>query len=226
MLRAELALAGLASLWALSAPRAEERYRSVELRGWTVQVERSLKGDPTGEAALELLDHHLYEVERAVPAPALQKLRTIPIWLSKADGVAPCMCYHPSPEWLKEHGFDAGKARAVEIANAANFLEWSKQQPSMVLHELAHGYHHQVLGYGHAGVRAAFEKARDSGRYDSVLHWDGLKQRHYALNNDTEFLSEASEAWFGANDFYPFVRAELLDFDPDTVAMLREVWGG
>ena len=223
-------IAAAAALLALSPnpPRqdAPHVYRERELRGWNVRFERALDGTELGGAAWELLDHQLYAIERAVPAAALAKLRAVPIWLSKDDPVAPCMCYHPSAEWLSSNGHDPRKARGVEIANAERFLEWVRQQPSMVLHELAHAYHHQVLGYDHAGLRAAFERAGASGAYDSVLHWDGVKQRHYALNNDTEFFSELSEAWFGTNDFYPFVRAEVLASDPQSAALLRELWGG
>jgi hypothetical protein len=216
-------LAGFAPIE--SQATSAERYAARTMRGWTVQVERGLEKKELGRDALELLDHHLYAIERAVPTPALLGLRRIPIWLSEADPVAPCACYHVSPEWLRDNGHDPNKARGVEIANAANFLQWTREQPSMVLHELAHGYHHQVLTYEHAAVNAAFESAVAGGKYASVLHWNARRQSHYALTNATEFFAEASEAWFGTNDFYPFVRAELVDFDPQAAAMLRATWG-
>ena len=45
------------------------------------------------------------------------------------------------------NGFNPAKEKSVEISNLANFLKWSLHQPWMVLHELAHSYHHQVLGW-------------------------------------------------------------------------------
>ena len=41
----------------------------------------------------------------------------------------------------------------------------------MVLHELAHGYHHRVLegGFDNAEVKAAFDRAAEGGLYRSVL---------------------------------------------------------
>ena len=201
-------------------------YASRAVRGWTVQVERGLEREAAGERALELLAAKLFDVERAVPEPALAKLRAVPIWLSLDDRVAPCMCYHVSPEWLSEHGFDPRKAKGVEIANAARFVEWSREQPWMVLHELAHAYHDRELGHAHAGVRAAFERARAAKALESVLHWDGGRVKAYALENDQEFFAEASEAWFGTNDFWPFVRAELRDWDPEVAKLMQEAWGG
>ena len=34
-----------------------------------------------------------------------------------------------------------------------------------------------------------------------------------------------TEAYFGTNDFYPFVRAELKQHDPKTFALLESIWG-
>jgi hypothetical protein len=136
------------------------------------------------------------------------------------------MCYHVSAGWLRDHDMNPDKAGAVEIANAKNFLTWTHQQPWMVLHELAHGYHHQFLGFGHAGVRACYKNAVESKSYESVLHINGRKERAYALTNEMEYFAEASEAYFGTNDFYPFVRAELKKHDPKMFALLEKVWGG
>lgn len=227
---AALALLALASL--LLAARASSAAApgdalERDVRGWKVLVAADLRADKDLCArSIELLDAKLLDVERAVPEPALTKLRAVPIWIAREDSVTPCMCYHPSIEWLKEHGRDPRKARAVEIANAPRFLEWSKHQRSMVLHELAHAYHHLVLGYEHAGLKEAYARAVESKAYDSVLHWDGVRRRSYALENVQEFFAEASEAWLGTNDMFPFVRAELSEHDPKLAELMRSIWGG
>jgi hypothetical protein len=174
---------------------------------------------------LKLLGDHLYRIRRVVPAKALAKLRKIPIWLELNHPRHPCMCYHVSAGWLRDHAMNPEKAGAVEIANAKNFLSWTHQQPWMVLHELAHGYHHQILGFGHAGVIACYKRAVESKSYESVLHINGRKERAYALTNEMEYFAEASEAYFGTNDFYPFVRAELKKHDPKMYGLLEKVWG-
>ena len=53
---------------------------------------------------------------------------------------------------------------------------------------------------------------------------NGRRERHYALNNPKEYFAETTEAFFGVNDFYPFVRAELKEFDPAMFELLGEVW--
>jgi len=135
------------------------------------------------------------------------------------------MCFHVSDKWLKSNSMNPEKAGGVELANCRNFLEWTHAQPWMVLHELAHGYHHLKLGVDHPEIRACLAAAREAKLYDSVMHISGRKRKHYALTNETEYFAEMSEAYFGTNDFYPFVRAELLDADPRIFKVLEEVWG-
>jgi hypothetical protein len=204
-----------------------EQYDKRSLEGWSVRVNKQLLGEQAelGAAALRLLEVKLYDVRRAVPAKALPKLQKVPIWLGVDDGHAPCAEYHPSEEFLRSHGYNPAKAKAVEIGNAQRFVEWSKTQPSMVLHELAHAYHDQVLDFDHAAVKAAYQRAVESKQYDSVLHASGRKQKAYALVNDREYFAEASEAYFGTNDFYPFVRSELKEHDLGMFKLLEELWG-
>jgi len=221
-----LALAGLGPG---AAPRAGEEvaYEVRDVEGWSVHVDTRLLGEASpGPEALELLRVKLFDVRRTVPGPALEELRRVPIWLSADDTACACACYHPSPQWLRENGHDEAKARAVEITRAELFVDWSLDQPSMVLHELAHAYHHRVLGYDDARLVAALERVRAERTYDAVLRYDGSTQRHYALENPMELFAEMTEAWFGVNDFWPFVRAEVLSADPETAGLLREIWGG
>jgi hypothetical protein len=203
-------------------------YATTKIEGWLVRINRKLDADEhreLHEQTLKLLGNHLYRITRAVPSEALGKLRKIPIWVELVHPKHPCMCYHVSKEWLRANGMNPQKAGCVELANCKNFLSWTHQQPWMVLHELAHGYHDQVLGFDHAGIKACLDAAKEAKLYDEVLHIDGRKQKHYALTNPTEYFAEMTEAYFGTNDFYPFVGAELKQHDPRMFALLEEVWG-
>jgi hypothetical protein len=223
------------STWAADEPAKPEYdptsdYAKMDVRGWTVYVNRRLlEGEKAlSDRTLELLGVKLYDISRMVPEPALAKVRQVPIWVELADPRHPCMCYHPSRHWLIEHAFNPEKAGSVEIANAATFLKWTHEQPSMVLHELAHGYHHRFMegGYDNPEIAATHQRAVEQKRYDSVLHWDGKTVRAYAANNPQEYFAELTEAWFGTNDFYPFVRAEVIKHDTEGAELLRKLWGG
>jgi len=203
-------------------------YTLREVEGFQVLVHRQLGHDHPDLArqVLRRLEDHLYRISVMLPESAVVRLRKVTIWVEYRNRpeLHPCMCYHPSREWLSDHGFNPDKAGTVEIAGAENFLTWTKDQPWMVLHELAHAWHHQVLGYEHPGVRAAYENARKGGKYDEVLHIGGRPRRHYALNNDQEYFAESAEAFFGTNDFYPFTRAELQTHDPNAFALHQTLW--
>jgi hypothetical protein len=206
----------------------DERYQEQHLEGWKVLVNKRLlaaEHRELREQTLRVLQDHLFRVTRVLPPEALAKVRRIPLWVELADPHHPCMCYHISPDWLRAHGMNPHKAGAVEIANARTFLSWTQNQPWMVLHELAHGYHDQVLGHDNPEIRACYDQAVASHSYDSVLHFDGRKVRAYALTNDQEYFAEATEAYFGTNDFYPFVRAELKKHDPALYHLLEKLWG-
>jgi hypothetical protein len=203
-----------------------EQYESREIEGWTVRVNKALLGDKAdlGKKAIRLLEVRLYEITLAVPARPLAELRKVPIWLGVDDYIEERACYHPNVQWLRDHGLNPDKAKAVEIGNAASFLKEARHQPMMVLHELAHSYHDRILGFDHPGILEAYAKAKQSGIYDSVLRISGKKEKAYAITHPHEYFAEACEAFFGTNDYYPFVRAELREFDPALYRILEEVW--
>lgn len=136
------------------------------------------------------------------------------------------MQYHPNAGWLRSHGYDPTLAKCVHLPQAAALLDREQylKHPACVLHELAHAYHDQVLGFDHPEIRAAFQQAQADGRYERVLLYTGRQVRHYGLTNHKEYFAEATEAYFYRNDFYPFVRAELAQHDPRMEQLLSELW--
>jgi hypothetical protein len=201
-------------------------YVNRNIEGWTVRINRHLLSDESdiGGPAISLLTEKLKYIRQVVPGPACVKLQKVPIFLGVNDGHAPCSEYHPSREWLASHGYNPDKAKCFEIGNAKLFVEWSKDQPMMVLHELSHAYNDQVLGWDNSKINEAYQHALQTHLYDSVPYFDGTKKRAYALNDQHEFFAEASEAYFGRNDFYPFTRQELQQYDPTTYSIVKELW--
>jgi hypothetical protein len=199
-------------------------YREQKILGWRVMVNEKLLAETNLCAqTLALLESQLAQVTNVIPAMPLYELRGITIWVERSSKQFPCMCYHESFEWLRDNGVNPEKTKGVELSNPENFLTWTKDQPWMVLHELAHGYHMRTLGAGHPGIKRCYEAAKASKKYDSVLR-GGKRERHYAMNNEKEYFAEATEAYFGRNDFQPFTRDELKEFDPEMFEMIRRVW--
>lgn len=202
-------------------------YQTRSLHGFKIHLSYAARLNPvTTQPAYEMLEFKLEEIAKMVPGKALKTIRTVPIFMEHMAPDHPCACYHPNKDWLKENGYIPEKWRSVEIANARNFVDWTRRaQPMMVLHELAHGLHDIQFGYDDKYVAQCHRLAVLSGKYDSVEHVDGTKKKHYGLNNPMEYFAEASEAYFGRNDFYPFTRAQLKEFDPAAYEMVEKLWG-
>ena len=110
-----------------------------------------------------------------------------------------------------------------------NFPFENRRMPYLLLHELAHGYHHRVIkdGYANAEIRTAYERARDSGSYDDVPRFNGnetVRDKAYGMSNPMEYFAESTEAYFGKNDFFPFNREELVKHDPGMHDLIRKLW--
>ena len=200
------------------------------IEGWKVHIDPALlKGDDRSEEqrALQMLANHLQRIKILVPAKPLKKLQTVEIWIEKEHPTLKAMQYHPSKRWLTDHGHDPRLAKKVHITRAHQLL--SRQQllkhPAVILHELAHGFHDQILGFDDQRIRDAYESAKKQGIYEQVLLYTGRTVRHYGLNNAKEYFAEGTEAYFYRNDFYPFVRAELKRHDPRFHDVLQEIWG-
>lgn len=207
-------------------PLIEHDTRDIE--GWTVQVDVALlagEGETVGREVLRLLQWELYEITLRLPEERIEQLRTVVIYLDYRHELE-SMQYHPGADWLNDHGYDPAMEKAVHIPRAEGFLSHIRNydQPWCLMHELAHAYHDQFLGFEYGPIVAAYERVSDDGIYESVLRIDGRMERHYALTNAKEFFAEMTESYLGTNDFYPFVRGELREIDPDTHALLRSIW--
>ncbi len=224
-----LALAALVPL----APRSAafdpvEKYAKKEIQGFTVLVNPEVAKHPEeAKAAFAELESQLTKINKVVPEKPLAAIKKVRFWMeweAKKNGAAEA---HHSRQWLKDNGYNPDKVGGIEINNTKNFVAWSKRtQPWMVLHELAHQYHHTVLGADYAPLAAAYKQAMERKLYDSVGFIEGSKKRKaYATTNASEYFAELSEAYFGKNDFFPFTRAELEKHDPVGFEMLRKAWG-
>ncbi len=202
-------------------------YAVKEMLGWTIYVQKPLVEEhkEVGGEALRLLESHLYRITRVVPAAALAELRKIKVWLHHR-GRGSNAQYHPAKGWLEANKFNTDMTRCVDLGDADRFIKSERRQPMLLLHELAHGYHDQVWGWGPAELEEAYKSAVESKTYDSVLIYNGRRGRAYAMTDRKEYFAEVSEAYFGTNDIYPFVRAELREHDPAVFKLLERLWAG
>jgi hypothetical protein len=208
---------------------ASRSRRTIE--GFSILVDDCLlpggADEALGREALAFLAAKLTEIRIVLPKEKVDVLRKVTIVLDKECGTLGSMQYHPSADWLADNGYPRSLEKCVHLPRARDVATRRNinEQPWVILHELAHAYHDQVLGFDEPRVLAAWEDFKASGKGDEALLYDGSRVKHYGLTDQKEFFAEMTEAYFGSNDFHPFNRAQLKTEFPKLYELLAEIWG-
>lgn len=206
-------------------------YRHYIRHGWTILAEERLviQDEHRVHQALTEIEKQLQTIIRQIPPQAVTQLRTVPLWISQEYPQTPPRAeYHPGGQWLRDNHRNPGMACGIEFTNLRIIDSEARRMPWFVFHELAHAYHDQVYGFQNNRIILAHSRAQSNGKYALVEQrlGDGRtrKGRSYAISNPMEFFAESSEAYFGVNDLFPFQRTELIDYDPETADLIKELW--
>ena len=137
---------------------------------WTTDC-CSAPDEELGTRALRFLGGKLADIKVVVPEDELKKLQSVTIVLDLTHGKLRAMQYHPSAGWLKANGYSTDLAKCVHLPRAADLPTRRNinEQPWVILHELAHAYHDQVLGFDEPRIREAYEKYKKSGHGEKTL---------------------------------------------------------
>lgn len=207
---------------------ASRSRRTIE--GFSILVDDCLlpggADEALGREALAFLAAKLTEIRIVLPREKVDVLRKVTIVLDKECGTLSSMQYHPSADWLADNGYPRSLEKCVHLPRARDVATSRNinEQPWVILHELAHAYHDQVLGFEDPRVLAAWEDFKKSGKGDDALLYNGSRVKHYGLTDQKEFFAEMTEAYFGSNDFHPFNRAQLKTEFPALYELLAEIW--
>jgi len=207
-------------------------YTNQTLHGFNILVQDTafIADSALTQTALDLLETKLEEIVNFCLEPEIiDSFQATSIFMdwNTSSGAA---VYHPSEAWLIANGYIPEKAKCIELSNIINFINWTNQnQPYMVMHELAHAYHHRRYNFSHLGILNAYNNAVTQNLYTNVQYHTGggnyiTQAQAYALTNEFEYFAELSEAWFGLNDFFPFIKTELETYDPVGYAVLESIW--
>lgn len=221
----------LKSLLGESSKEEKKFYKPVigKLEGWTIEWDPEITTPEDQNFSGEIqkvLSNHLQRIKYLLPQDRVKTLQTLLIRVDKKHQLSN-MQYHPNKGWLLKNGYDPTLEKRVHIPRAENLLKrstWQKH-PYVILHELAHAYHDQILGFENKEIIDAYQRSEKARLYERVLLFKGGKTRHYARTNHKEFFAEMTESYVGMNDFFPFVRAELKEHDPETFALMEKIWG-
>jgi len=220
-------LAGALALACMNPAIAYEptsHYTEKDMHGWNVFVNNALlpggEKAETGAAAIKQLDQDLAKVKSCLADKPLKKLLKVEIWLeidstNGPHGRTPVFHYHPFLGWLVKMDFHPGKHKCVEFSRAEALVKSGRSGRSVriLLHELAHAYHDQVLSFDNPDILAAHKRARENGKYPP---------REWVVRaNHKEFFAGVSTSYFGTEE----ERDALAERDPVLLKKLQEVWG-
>jgi hypothetical protein len=131
-----------------------------------------------------------------------------------------------SADRLKAQKRNPDKARSIEIGNVAHFVNYDETtQTAIVLHELAHAYHHQVLGHQYAPLQSAYQEAMAQKLYTMMSLRSRQDSKVYAATDAHEYFAELSVAYLATNHQFPRDREVLEEYDPIGYALMQKVWG-
>ena len=201
-------------------------YTPMRVQGWPVCVNEELitQNPILYQQVINALDEDLIYIQTILPQSSSEWLKRVNIWIELSTDRFPGAVYHPNPVWLIQNGYPAEWALGIQIANAQNYMTWVQEQPAIILHELTHAWHHQNLTPDYLPLINAYQDAMDEGLYDSVEYVHGQYLEAYATSNVQEYFAELTEAWFWTNDYYPFIRSELLMHDPVGASLIEAAW--
>ena len=198
-------------------------YTVKNIEGWKVYVNNALldKGEhaKTGTEAIERLRDSLIRLKTWIPEAPLAKLLKVTVWLevdstNGPHGRTSGYQYHPGAGWLKKMDFHPDKVKCVEYGSAASLTRRTPDRAvTVLLHEMAHAYHDQVLDFNHAEVMAAHKRARKEGKYPP---------RDWVVRaNHKEFFAGVTTRYFGTKT----EREALVKRDPILAKLLLKIWG-
>lgn len=120
-------------------------YKTMSIKGVKIHYTDDVM-DHLGDKMINYLTDNLTEIERLVPSKAWNTMKTIEIYVNdkysyKGKPAPVPAVSHWSAGWLKANDNIAEKEGSVEIYNMEQLISWSGQQPSCLLHEMAHSFH-------------------------------------------------------------------------------------
>lgn len=214
------------------APDAIPGYTIHKIQGFNVIINNEVLSQDVARfqrKPLEVLDMELSTIVTLLPADAVNVLRNLLIWVEWDEkvvmsngraGTAEAVYYGGHQLQLLKDGKHPLKAKSVTVLSMLALTR--EHQPGhdsgrcVLLHEMAHAVHNELLGRNAEPIRAAYAQALQRNLYEKHL---------YAATNEQEFFAELTCAYFDQLHYYPKNRSDLEKHDPITFRLMQEVWG-
>ena len=208
-------------------------YTPMLIEGFTILVSDETmqhKDDPKyAKKPLEVLEQELKIIVSMMPARSVGILRGVFIWVdwdksvamaNGRAGSALAVYYGGHQLNMMAKGMHPLRAKNVSVLRMKSLT--AEHQPDrdsgrcVLLHEIAHAVHDQVIGREHPAVKAAYRQAMERKL---------LADDSYAATNEAEFFAEMSCAFYDQLEYHPKTRSALVKHDPVTAKVMEAVWG-
>ena len=198
-----------------------------------VSLEAHEQSDKLDGQPLGCLESELQTIAERLPESVVKQLARVPIWV-EWDHVLPrhtdvLAVYHSTVgEALLLKGVDPRKNQCVTVMTLKQvYLLKSRDKfpTTLLLHELAHAVHDQVLGFDNPLVINAYEQAQTRKLYAKVEHAGGEKKDGYAMTNSAEYFAELSACYLDRITYFPTDAAGLREYDSPGYELMTKVWG-
>lgn len=111
---------------------------------------------------------------------------------------------------------DINGMKFVTEKNNDKKLQPNNAATLVLLHELAHCYHHQVLGWNHELIKDTYQNAKNQKLFD-------LKS--YLMSSDKEYFAELTTAYLDKHYSVPKSRDEIKEKDIQGYGLMEKIWG-
>lgn len=197
-------------------------YATKQIAGSKVIIHKTLlpggEHAEIGTKALKILDEAMVRLKGWMNDEQLARLLKVTHWVEwnstrGPHGPTSAYQYHPGRDWLIDMDFHPGKHKCVEWGNAESLSKRDADRAiTVLLHELAHAYHDQILTFDHPEIWAAYKRCINGTTYPKN---DWVKADH------KEFFAGATTRYFGT----VAERAALFERDPILGKELIKIWG-
>ena len=208
-------------------------YKTMMIDGFTLLVHDKVLDPKNSEMfkvkPLEVLDMELKMISAVLAPKPLALLRNILIWVewdeqlamsNGRQGNALAVYYGGTQRQLLREGTQPLKANSVVVLRMKSLTK--EHQPEfdtkrcVLLHEMAHAVHFQLIGYENPTVKQTYKLAMERNLYDRTS---------YAATNEHEYFAEMSCAYLNRIDYFPHTREDLKKHDKAGFALMENLWG-
>jgi hypothetical protein len=205
-------------------------YETQKMDGFTLFIHPDAKKheDEFKKSPMEVLKLELKMLGQILNKRALAKVQTLPFWVEWDEapegtntGGATVIAYYLSADlrMARIRGEHPLRARTITICNLKTLTRLHQPEidsgKCILLHEVAHAVHDQIIGFDNPDINLAFTQAMNRKLYQPGL---------YMTSSAREFFAELTCSYLDRLDHFPRNRGDLKKHDPATFKLLERIW--